>query len=211
MSQPREVIQKMLAMFAECYRQEVSRGLLAIYVDALDGLTAQEVETAAKRAMRELKWFPKPAELRELARPKQEQIPLSVRALRAWDLCQRHLDYYKTIEFDDPIIHATVRALGDVEVIQETEPQFIRPQFLKMYEAFATTGIDEDQAGPLIGWLDRENNRLGYTERRQPVLRISTGLPALPCVERLTSNRRPESTTAPGISFKELPGDRARS
>lgn len=63
----------MLAL-AETFDKTPSDLFLGLYWQALDDLTAVEFEAAAVKAIRELKFFPKPAELREFAgkrRPRQ--------------------------------------------------------------------------------------------------------------------------------------------
>lgn len=54
-----------LASLAEVFQRDVSESLATVYFDALSDLPLEEVGVAVRRAHRECRWFPKPAELRE--------------------------------------------------------------------------------------------------------------------------------------------------
>src|SRR5438309_2053585 len=66
---------KQLLAMAEVFREPLTAELLAMYVESLADLSDEQIRLCAGRAIRGLKWFPKPAELRELVgcNPKQEQ------------------------------------------------------------------------------------------------------------------------------------------
>lgn len=56
---------KSLEMIAQLYRVVMTNEIAAMYFDALQDYEAQDVQAALRRATRQSKWFPKPAELRE--------------------------------------------------------------------------------------------------------------------------------------------------
>ena len=88
---------------------------------------------------------------------------------------------YRTIAFDDPVIHATVRNLGGwvqlTDATSEDLSRFIQPRFVKTYSALAQMGITESEAAPLFGLIDRDNTKAGYEPGE--VVAIATGLPSL--------------------------------
>lgn len=89
---------------------------------------------------------------------------------------------YATVVFDDPIINATIRALGGWVRVCDTESgeQFdawLRKEFERTYSAFMAAGVQHDQAGPLVGLVDIANGATGHDERQAPRA-IETGLPA---------------------------------
>jgi hypothetical protein len=76
---------KQLLALAEVFREPLTAECLAIYVESLADLSDDQIRLCVGRAVRELKWFPKPAELRELtgANPAQQ---LDAEARKAWDV-----------------------------------------------------------------------------------------------------------------------------
>jgi hypothetical protein len=65
----RKIVMKMLVALAEFFRQDLGAQpkRLAAYADALEDISLEQLARAQKRAQRECKFFPMPAELRELA------------------------------------------------------------------------------------------------------------------------------------------------
>src|SRR5437588_4617821 len=57
---------KQLLAMAEVFREPLTAELLAMYVESLADLSDEQIRLCVGRAIRGLKWFPKPAELREL-------------------------------------------------------------------------------------------------------------------------------------------------
>lgn len=74
----REQIIIQLVALAEAFAFDFSPSAQALYLDALEELTEVQLRTACARAMRELRFFPRAAELRDLA-------GVSSPALEAWD------------------------------------------------------------------------------------------------------------------------------
>lgn len=56
-----------MAGIGEAFDKPVSKTRMALYFDALSDFSINQVEQAARRAIRELKFFPKAAELAEFA------------------------------------------------------------------------------------------------------------------------------------------------
>ena len=83
---------QMLAM-AEIFREPLTAECMAMYVESLSDLTDDQIRLCIARAIRELKWFPKPAELRELVgcNPRGEH---DAEARAAWDVVVDFADKY---------------------------------------------------------------------------------------------------------------------
>jgi|SRR5262249_24475959 len=64
---------KQLLALAEVFREPLTAECMAMYVESLSDMTDNQIRVSIGRAVRELKWFPKPAELRELAGANAEQ------------------------------------------------------------------------------------------------------------------------------------------
>jgi hypothetical protein len=84
---------KQLLAMAEIFREPVTAELLAMYVESLSDLPDEQIRLCVGRAIRELKWFPKPAELRELVgcNPREEQ---DAEARAAWDVVVNFTEKY---------------------------------------------------------------------------------------------------------------------
>lgn len=164
---------------AALFHREISEAMLHGFWIGLDDLPIEAVERGAARAMRESRFMPTPAELRELA----GDVSDADLALLAWSVFERAVvavGAYKTADFGDPVLNATVRHLGGWEHCCELPTNefdiWLRKEFLRVYEAFSRTGVSEEAGAPLIGVFDRTNALLGHD--RPATVKVATGLPA---------------------------------
>lgn len=130
-------------------------------------------------------------------------VNLETRAVVAWDrvlTAIRVQGGYRSVEFDDPVIHATVRNLGGwvqlTDATSEDLSRFIQPRFIKTYSALAQMGITEAEAAPLFGLIDTDNTKAGY--ELGEVVAIATGLPRLD-VKIIPSGLAPKGLPTSGI------------
>jgi hypothetical protein len=84
---------KQLVALAEVFKEPVTPECLAMYVESLADLSDDQIRLCVGRAIRELKWFPKPAELRELAGASQQQGQ-DAEARKAWDVLTKFVKKY---------------------------------------------------------------------------------------------------------------------
>lgn len=169
-----------IAAMATTYRQEVTKALYEGYWQGLKDLPLEAVRHAVIRALRESRFLPTVAELRELA----GQTSGADRAIRVWDVVGlavfRH-GFYKSVDFDDPLTNATIRNLGGWRVfnvrMEEEDEKWLRKEFDRVYTSLARSGISEDMAGPLIGEHERNNRMQGFLSRVEAPKRIACGLP----------------------------------
>lgn len=144
----------------ETLGREATTPQLRGYWMALGDLPIEAVERACLKAIRQCRFAPVPAELRQLA---GEASP-SDAAARAWDSVNAAIDQvgtYRGVSFSDPIINATVRHLGGWKSfgdrsVEEFE-KWLRKDFLSVYEGFLRTGIDAHAARSLGGIGDAKN------------------------------------------------------
>lgn len=167
-------------MLAETFGRKVSPGLIQAYDLGLRDLTTDQIAEAATKALTNCRFMPPPAELREMLFFKQED-----RAVKAWLVFERAVvqnGYIKSVNFDDPVINATVRALGGWEhccgMPANEFDTFLQKRFQETYCALSRVGVSGEQAAPLVGWIDRQNGLDGYNQG-QPVC-IETGIPTKP-------------------------------
>jgi hypothetical protein len=184
-----------VVMLAETFRRVASDPMLNAYRIGLEGLTPEQVELASHRALKESKFMPSPAELRELA----GEMRIEDRAQVAWlafDAALSRHSYYRTLTFDDVVINAVVRSMGGLAVVIETPADEytgnFRARFLRAYEGLARSRLGSDQCGPLLGYHDKTNEASSA-----PVV-IHTGLPPLPTVPRIADE---QGRSVKGIDF----------
>ena len=166
---------------AASFRQEPSKALLHGYRIGLEDLPIEAVETAVARALKECTFMPPPAELRKLSGC---GMTPDDRAVLAWEVFQEavsHHGYYESVNFDDPVINATVRNLGGwmplIERLDVDDLKWVRKEFLQTYAALARTGISREAGLALLGFCDQQNQLTGYPDAvKEPVL-IECGLP----------------------------------
>lgn len=106
-----EAVAKSLGIAAEVFNEALSDLRVEAYLEALADLDGPVLVAAIREAVRTKTFFPKPAELREIACGKPED-----RADLAWVRLQRAfgvVGYYGQPDFsDDPALELAVKALG---------------------------------------------------------------------------------------------------
>jgi len=163
----------------EVFDKQLSETLVDLYVKALDGLTAEQIEQAAGKAITSCKWFPKPVELRELAGG-TEQASLEDLAEVQADIAVEAIDRvgpYRSITFEDPVTTAVIRQrFGGWEnwcCQPPGEIKWSRKDFVKAYLAYSRSGIQEH--GSLVGIAEAKNVFHGIAHKEQPALIAKDG------------------------------------
>lgn len=175
---------ELVTALAAAFGRETEKATFVAYKIGLEDLPIAAINHAIGRALRECKFMPSPAELRELAgvqKPKER----AVLAWEALDAAVASYGYYHSVDFDDKLINATVRNLGGWERIcdlpEEEYQKWFRKDFERVYASLAAGGIGPDQAAPLLGYYAKQNSGNGMPIA--PPVKIDTGLPALPQLE----------------------------
>ncbi len=187
LSNPKEAkrFTELIAGMAATFRQEATQALYEGYRIGLGDLPIEAIEQAVARGIRGCRFMPTAAELRELA---GEMLP-EHRAVIAWGVVvgqMGHTDHYDSVDFDDPIVNATIRNLNGGDRAWEDWPSFLedhgyqwaRKDFERVYVALAKSGVTGEAGSPLIGFLDRDNSSKGYHGSVKGPLKIACGLPA---------------------------------
>ena len=183
----------------QSHQVEPTEAMLQVYSLALADLTADQMQMAVMRAIREVPRMPRPAELRELA---GVNIGSDTKAIEAWDDVQRAVPIgsYKWLDFGDQRINATIRNLGGwpnfLQRLDGAESEkWARHEFLKTYAAIGDNPSAE-ACRPLIGL--GEKVCVGG-QMRDPIVRIQCSNP-----ERRTAieHRRAEPVTLNIVTFR---------
>jgi hypothetical protein len=92
------------------------------------------------------------------------------RALLAWDAVRKAITehgYYQSVQFDDPVIHSCIEALGGWQDLCSTPIEEIKwreKRFLELYPAFATTKKEHPQY--LVGYVEQQNRLNNYSSEK---------------------------------------------
>lgn len=191
-------VQAILAM-AATFRTEPSEPLYQGYWMGLSDLPLEAVEQAIATALRTSEFLPTVARIRELAGVRAPDP--AERSTKAWATvmdCMGRLDYYDSVSFDDPVVHATIRALGGWmrfwERLEGEGREWLGKEFTKGYQHLMATGFSDSAAGYLAGYFEVTNNK------PQKVTQVSTGLPP-PILPRTLTGKRPPAI---GKAFPEI-------
>lgn len=159
------------------FQKEPTKPLLLGYWLGLRDLDLSTVQKAVALGIRDSKFMPPPAALREFAGDE----PVGVRCVRAWDAVKRAIrehGAYQSISFDDPAVNAAIRSLGGWVKIcsldSEELDKWTRKDFEKVYSGFSQHGVAPESARYLDGLHEREARFNGY-EAPKPKL-ITTGV-----------------------------------
>ena len=165
------------------YPNDVTPALLEAYWQSLRDLTDEQLERGISICMRTCRFRPLPVEIRdasgaEAVKPADRAV-LAFQALKT--ACSR-VGAFRSPDFDDALINATVRNLGgwsracDMPVSEFDT--WYRKDFIEVYQMFCRAGTNSEQDAPLIGESEASNLANGFLEEvpacRVPVV---TGLP----------------------------------
>lgn len=159
------------------FGKQADEPMLEGYWRALRDMPIASVERAVDSALQQCRYMPRGVELRELG----GEMPIAARAVLAWDAVRRALALhggYASVNFDDPIVNATIRNLGGWQRItaldtEETD-KWTRKEFERIYGSLCSSGVTEEQAAHLVGIHEQNNAPLGIEPR---ITAVVTGLP----------------------------------
>lgn len=173
--------------FCEVFNRTFSDDGVALWYAAFADLPAREFSLAVSRFIREAKGgeFPTPGELRKLC---PSGCRDEDRAQVAWSvavIASRRHGYNQSVNFEDPLVNATIRLMGGWEEFRNWTPKeapFREREFLAKYQLLCRTGAGD--GSPLIGFCDRSNRANGH-ERGEAPVQVPCGLSAHPMARRL--------------------------
>lgn len=154
------------------YEKEPGAALVEIYFRALQRFEIDEVKAAVNRAVIELKWFPKPVELIELAAGRNGS--LDDRAMAQALLVAstiRQVGAYRSVSFEDPVTGAVIQRMYGTWPklcdLREYDVKWFIKDFVTAYRACATQKIV--LFGYLPGIIEINNEANGYPNRSEVV------------------------------------------
>src|SRR5262245_21150530 len=145
---------------ATTFGRELPALALDGYWHALRDLDEQQLGRATARALREHKYMPSAAALRELAGAAAPSV--EVGAMIAWQAVRSAIDRHDylvaSIDFG-PLVNAVIRNLGGWDTMcratltELDNPGWLRKRFDEVYQAFACVPADRLHGDPLDGAL----------------------------------------------------------
>lgn len=175
----RERFVMLLTACAETFGRAMSEAMLEGYWIGLNDLPLESVERAVEHGIRSSKFMPSVAELRDLSGAQSVED----RALIAFTALKRavsNVGHYRSIQFDDPAITATIRALGGWDRVTGLESEefnkWFRKDFERTYAVFCRRGVSAEEAQPLLGFHDTHNIGHGFKDKPEHIHLVTTGL-----------------------------------
>ena len=177
------------------YDKEITRLTLESYWAALKHVDIGVLEQAMAAHICSERWFPRPCELRG---PGETAI-----AMRAWDsaiTAVQQYGAYRSVDFEDQAVNATIRYLGGWErfcAMGSAVEDFVRKDFLGAYREMRRHGISSSQAQFLPGLAGRQ---------REPVkieAPVVAGVKAITQAERSDMRLIESSLQKEGINASE--------
>jgi hypothetical protein len=152
------------------------------WYEMLSDLTDQQYTMAVAELIRSGDDWPTISKLRAAAMP--AGLDYETRAEVAWAALRpavASVGGYRSVQFDDPVINATVRALwGSWRLLCETTTEDLtrsKLAFLRTYARLSEAGVSHLQAAPMAGIHDTDRSREGGNEQEpDPVVMIETHL-----------------------------------
>lgn len=150
---------------AKLCRTEMNPEITDLWIELLSPWSFEDIRKAFIFYLRTEKFMPSPSDIVNILAGNQEEA-----ARRALTKVVSALDNpgpYRTVVFDDPVIHATLVELGGwlrpIGFRTDREYEFWRRDFLSYYDHFAKIFMRGDLEYPsrLLGLTDRENASLG--------------------------------------------------
>lgn len=150
-----------MATLCELHDRTMSKLLTDLYWKVLEPFTNEQCEEAFKEIIYSNKFFPKPADFREVLLGKK-----SNKATEAWlevlNAVAR-IGNYQSIKFDDSAIHSVIQAMGgwpQLCMMESTEEKWKQKEFERLYEVIAGRGGKHPDYLP--GTTELENHKLGH-------------------------------------------------
>ncbi len=139
----------------EVYNRKPSETLTLTYYEVLKTMTDDDFTRAVSTILETRRFtnLPTPAEILQAITG-----DASDRALLAFEkvvYARKNIGHYRTVAFDDPVIHAVIDYLGGWVAICEMAAEdwrFARKDFVEFYKAKGKVGANKGRYGLLVGY-----------------------------------------------------------
>ena len=162
-----------ISAVGELYGKPVGEFAISLWWGALKDYDLKAVQEALSRHVRNPdsgQFMPKPADVVKMMQGSTQDSALS-----AWakvDKAVRHVGPYKSVAFDDPLIHVVLHEMGGWTALgQKTDDEwpFVAREFETRYRGFKARGEIPPYPPKLVGISDAHNENEGF-KQTQPML-----------------------------------------
>ena len=160
-----------MATFGRIYREKMTPTLQRDYWSILKPYQFEDIKRAAFALIKTSPYPPKPSDIIQFIEGTGQD-----QSVGAWTKVYHAIishGSWKTVVFDDPVIHAVIADMGgwrELCSMRDDEEPFKRQEFEKRYMAY-TRRPPVTYPGQLIGNSDANNRREGYVDWvKEPVL-----------------------------------------
>jgi hypothetical protein len=171
-----ETFKQCMITLSEYFGKDLSPIAIEAYHDALGDFSDDEMRRATKLSLKTKQFMPKAVELVELVRGGAQDA--SIEALERVEYAFKAVGKYRSVDFEDKAINATVRLMGGwPELCELTEDEWRRfrsKDFQKIYASMRSKPVPTDTGLALPGIAEAENLKGGrdveapmLVERRQ--------------------------------------------
>jgi hypothetical protein len=127
---------EILSIMAQYYNVEKSKAVLNLYWETLNNLTIEQFKIRANELVKTNKFFPAISEFLEIENKDEKGIKAWQKVLYAFKV----IGCYKSVQFDDPVIHSAIEMLGGWRRFNEMtieERKWAEKDFYKYYSALS--------------------------------------------------------------------------
>lgn len=152
-----------LTALGALFDKQLGRQVIEFYWRALEPYDDETVKIGIERAARELKWFPKPADIIELIEGSSDD-----KAALAWakvNTALSRIGSWDSVEFDDHTIHTVIDLMGGwTDLCEKTTKEigFMEKDFKRLWHSFQRRKADHPPY--LIGQTEAMNWNAGYLD-----------------------------------------------
>ncbi|MCK5319462.1 MAG: hypothetical protein KAJ55_16245 [Anaerolineales bacterium] len=170
----KEALKEGMQLISTVFDKALTPVLIEIYWKAVEEYSAEKIKLVFQRAALELKFFPKPVELRHFATGSPQEIGLWGHQQAVLVLKQmKNIGHPQSIKFADPVTTAVIaRVYGGWQAICTEvtidQTQWFLKDFQRHYSNFAAAGIKDEKHLP--GMIEHQNIATGYLNDIEPVL-----------------------------------------
>jgi len=150
-----------MTILCELHDRVLSDMMKDLYWKILEPFSDEQCEAAFKEIIYSNRFFPKPADFREILLGKREN-----KAILAWLEVLgsvARIGNYQSVKFDDPVIHSVIQAMGgwpQLCMMEKNEEKWKQKEFERLYEVISTREGEHPEYLP--GTHEQENYRLGH-------------------------------------------------
>lgn len=154
---PAQAAATAVTTLSETFRQPLTDAAVEGYIAGLEDLPEELIRMALRRALRECRFMPTPAELREMAGAPGAKAAMTKAIADAWEAVVwaiRKHSYTESVDFG-PLVNAVIRNMGGWQAAcgwgTAERDTWKRKEFASLFEAFSTSPPASLRGEPLAG------------------------------------------------------------